>query len=272
MRVKDKLQSLNVRPSKKRGQNFVIEPRVIEAIVEFGDPQPEEALVELGPGLGALTEALADRQYFSVVEIEPSLCEDLRLRFPQIQVIEGDARSFDFSSVGTALTVFGNLPYVFSTDIVFQLLSYSRILTRAVLLLQREFAERLAAEPGGKEYGRLSIACQLRADVRLGPVIDGRSFHPPTEVMSQLVELRFLKEPRVAVPDLVFFEKVVKAAFLKRRKKIINSLNSSGFDDFAALESAFKSSAIDPGRRAETLSIEEFAMLTLAISREQGIE
>lgn len=261
-RVKQSLRELNVRPSKQRGQNFLIEPAVLDTIIDFGAPAKGESLVEIGPGLGALTERLAGFGLpLTVIEIERSFCADLEARIEGISVICSDVLDVNLSTLGDTVTVFGNLPYKFSTDIVFHLLAHSKSIRRAVLLLQKEFVDRMTAAPGGKIYGRLSIACQLLADVRSGPIIGGTSFHPPTQVDSRLVELVFLPQPRFQIDDLKWFNSVVRVAFSNRRKQLINSLKPLVRGDIV-LRDILEHCEVDPSRRPETLSIEEFVRLS----------
>jgi len=260
-RAKDILRGLKVKPSKEKGQNFLIDPGVIDEVISFGRPRKGEAIVEIGPGLGALTSELSGVSTLTVIEIEGEFCRELSQKYPEIKVIHSDVRSVDFSSLGEDLVVFGNLPYSFSTDIVFHLIEHRSCISRAVLMLQKEFAERMGASPGGRDFGVLSISCQLWTDVHFGPVISGKSFHPPAKVDSQLVELVFLKESRFPVSDMVTFKKVVAAAFFKRRKKIVNSLVASRAYDRELIHEALGKAGIDPGRRAESLSIEEFFTL-----------
>lgn len=268
--AKQQLMSVGVRPSKERGQNFVINESVIDAIVDFGQPQSDERLVEIGPGLGALTGKLSKVAPVTAIEIETRFCEELRRVHPNVEVINSDFRSVDLATLGKDLTVFGNIPYVFSTDIIFHILEHAASVKRAVLLLQREFAERLASEPGGRDYGTISVAAQLRADIVLGPIISGDSFHPPTKVQSRVIEMKILREPRYAIGDSRWFQKVVKAAFFRRRKKLINSLKASGMFSGDIVERVLKDLQIDPGCRAETLAVEQFVRLAerFALARE----
>ncbi|WKZ56588.1 MAG: 16S rRNA (adenine(1518)-N(6)/adenine(1519)-N(6))-dimethyltransferase RsmA [Bdellovibrionota bacterium] len=262
-RVKDALQRLDIRPTRTRGQNFVIQPAVIDAIISFGAPASDEDLIEIGGGLGALTErlvAIAPRS-LTVIEIEPQFCAELKRRFPAISVECADAREVDYRNFKKGSVVFGNLPYSFSTEILFRLVDVAPHLSRAVLLLQREFVDRLASPPGSREYGTISVMAQLIADVRKGPIISGRSFHPPTEVESRVVELRFLAAPRVPVADRLWLRRVVKAAFHQRRKKLSNSLRSLGLGEENNLSQILSGIGIDPGRRAETLSLDEFVKM-----------
>ncbi len=260
-RVKDTLRDLDVRPSKERGQNFVIDSSVIRTIVDFGHPSADENIIEVGPGLGALTQELSQFPQLTTIEIEGRFCDHIKREFPAARVVCGDIREIPLAQFGTELTIFGNLPYVYSTDIIFYMLRSAPVIKRAVFLLQREFAERLAAAPHTKAYGRLTVATQLWASVLLGPIIPGSSFHPPTKVESALVEITFLKAPRYPVSDPLWFEKVVKASFLQRRKKLSNSLKGAGFLSAEQVESGLAQAGIDGARRAETLSIEEFVRL-----------
>jgi 16S rRNA (adenine1518-N6/adenine1519-N6)-dimethyltransferase len=269
-RAKDELSALSVTPSKERGQNFIINPFVVEKIVQFGAPQASENLVEIGPGLGALTGALVSIAPLTIVEIEPRFCAELSAKYPSLRAVQSDVRRVDFATLGSDLTVFGNLPYSFSTDIIFHLLKNRKSIRRAVIMLQREFAERVAADPGSKTYGSLSVAVQLYADTFLGPIIDGDSFHPPTKVESRLLQLTMRSAPLVEVSDLVFFEKVVRAAFMRRRKKISNSLSGSGVFSEEDAEAALKEVGLDSSRRAESFSMDEFAMLAEALYRRRA--
>ncbi len=266
-RVKQTLRDLNVAPRKERGQNFVIDPGVIQEILAFASPGADEEIVEIGPGLGALTERLRENASspITVIEIERAFCEELSARFPEIRVMCEDVRRVDLASLGTNLTIFGNLPYSYSTDIVFHLVSHASSLRRAVLLLQREFVERMAADPGSRTYGALSIGCQLWADINEGPVVSGTSFHPPAHVDSRLVELRFFDSPRCHVEDQRWFRSVVRAAFSERRKMLSNSIKGLLRIDAAEARHMLEAAGIDPARRAETLSVEEFARLSNAL-------
>lgn len=261
-RAKDKLRDLNVRPSRERGQNFLIRPDIIDSIVNFAAVPDTGAVVEIGPGMGALTQQLDRYEDLTLIEIEPNFCEHLRARFPRARIINRDVREIDFESIGGSLFVFGNIPYVFSTDIVFALLRFRRVVRQAVLMVQREFAERLAATPGGREYGSISVAVQVHADIDLGPIVPGTSFHPPTSVESRVIKISFLPAPRAAIDDPEHFEVVVRSAFSQRRKKLINSLLSRGRWSKDAILAALAESSISPDIRPEQLSIAQFAELS----------
>lgn len=268
--VRRLLREAGVAPQKERGQNFLVDMAAVQTIIRFGRPEQGGRIVEIGPGLAALSAELAPYGPLSVIEIEHGFCRMLKQRLPQVEVIEADVRSVDFSRFGRDLTVFGNLPYSLSTDITLHLLEQAHAVRRAVLLLQREFAERLAAPPGGRSYGAITVACQLNADLRLGPVIGGDSFYPEAGVESQLIELRFLGAPRCSAGSAACFRRVVAAAFGKRRKKLSNSLRAA-FPQ-PAVAQALAAAGIDPGRRAETLSVEDFCRLSSAFEAQNVVD
>ncbi|MBX7139011.1 MAG: 16S rRNA (adenine(1518)-N(6)/adenine(1519)-N(6))-dimethyltransferase RsmA [Oligoflexia bacterium] len=266
-KTRGQLRSAALRPSRGRGQNFIVDPTVINRIIEFGRPAASQNIVEIGPGLGALTKRLSEYvPTLTAIEVEAALCEQLSRELPSARFINRDVREVAFNELGDDLVVFGNLPYSLSTDILFHLIENGRYLSRAVLMLQREFAERVAAPPGGRDYGVLSISAQLWCDARLGAVIDGGAFHPRTKVESRLLELVFLKQPRFAVEDLKWFRKVVQASFLQRRRMIKNSLQHAGFLAADQINSALAQVGILPTQRAETVSIEQFVALSKALS------
>lgn len=267
-KTKRTLASLGVRPSKERGQNFLIRPEFIEAIVSFANLPGNVPVVEIGPGTGALTEKLYGTGDLSIVEIERRFCEMLQEKFPAIRVFNEDARSFDFTRVGDGLYVFGNIPYVFSTEIIFQLIKHRGVINHVVLMVQKEFAQRMAAQPGGRQYASLSVAVQMHADISLGPVVPGTAFHPPTAVESQVLKMSFLSAPRAPVLDESAFETFVRAAFAQRRKKVINSLLSKGIWTRDEIQEAFDAVGVDTGLRAERLTIEQFAKLSDALGRD----
>lgn len=265
-RQKDTLLELDVRPSKGRGQNFLTRSDVIDAIVAFAQAPDTSHIVEIGPGTGALTEKIASAKRLTLVEIEQKFCSFLQERYPHATICNQDARTTDFSSLGEQLFVFGNIPYSFSTEILFQIIRCRAAISTAVLMVQREFAERVAAGPGGRDYGSLSVAVQVYADVELGPIISGDCFHPPTAVESQVMKLSFLETTRVAIGDPAHFEKVVRGAFAQRRKKVVNSLLSCGRWSKEQIINGLMAAGISPDTRAEQVDIPRFA----ALARELG--
>ncbi len=269
MKIKSQLKNLGVRPTRERGQNFLLDEGAISEIVRFGDPRPSDKLIEIGPGLGALTRELARVAPLTVIEVEPQFCAKLKSDNPALTVIQSDVREVNFSELGESLVIFGNLPYSLSTEIIFHILSFHKNVKRAVFLLQKEFVERIGAPPGGKDYGALSVGCQLYANVRFGPVFPGNLFHPPTKVESQMVELTMKDGAPGGLSDYErnVFQMVVRAAFFNRRKKIVNSIALSKFATEAEASAALAAAGIDSSRRAETLSLPEFLLLTQKFSQ-----
>jgi 16S rRNA (adenine1518-N6/adenine1519-N6)-dimethyltransferase len=265
-RAKDTLRDLNVRPTKERGQNFLIRPEIPQAIAEFGNVPDDAHVVEIGPGTGALTEHLARFKKLTLIEIEPKFCELLANKFPHAQIVNADVRAVDFASIGSDLYVYGNIPYVFSSEIVFHLITHRLQVKQAVMMVQKEFAERLAAPTSTRAYGSISVSVQLFADIELGLIVPGDAFHPPTEVQSRVMKISFLESPRAHVPNYDFFQVVVRAAFSQRRKKLINSLMSQGRWPKERILEALDDSGISPDVRAETLSVQAFALLTQALA------
>jgi 16S rRNA (adenine1518-N6/adenine1519-N6)-dimethyltransferase len=261
-RAKDTLRDLNVRPTKERGQNFLIRPEIPQAIVEFGNVPPNAQVVEIGPGTGALTEHLAGYKNLTLIEIEPSFCQHLATKFPHAKIINADVRTVDLSTIGSDLYVFGNIPYVFSSEIVFHLIKCRSQVKQAVMMVQKEFAERIGASTCTRAYGSITVSAQLFADIELGLIVPGDAFHPPTEVQSRVMKLTFRETPRAEVPDYEFFQVVVRAAFSQRRKKLPNSLMSQGRWTKERVLEALAKAGISPDVRAETLSVEAFAALT----------
>jgi len=264
MKVKSQLKNLGVRPTKERGQNFLLDEGAISEIIRFGSPRASDQVVEIGPGLGALTRELARITPITVIEVEPRFCEKLKAEIPNITVIESDVRLVNFEELGKDLVIFGNLPYSLSTEIIFHILSFHKNVKRAVFLLQKEFVERIGAPPGGKDYGALSVGCQLYATVRFGPVFPGHLFHPPTRVESQLVELTMKAGTPGGFTDFErsVFQMVVRAAFFNRRKKIVNSMTLSKFASEEDIKNMLEEAGISPDRRAETISLDEYIKLT----------
>ncbi|TAL11443.1 MAG: 16S rRNA (adenine(1518)-N(6)/adenine(1519)-N(6))-dimethyltransferase RsmA [Nitrospirae bacterium] len=251
------------------GQNFLIDKNIVRKIVRAAQLQPGETVLEVGPGRGILTEALLDASGLVVaIELDAALCGRLRETFgarPNFRLIQGDAVTFDYAQVPSPFLVVANLPYYVSTPLLFRLLDQGRRVDRLVLMLQEEVAARLAAAPGSREYGVLSVAAQFRCDVRLAFKVPASCFRPSPKVGSAVVALTPLARPRVAVGDERLFFRVVRGSFAHRRKALPNSLRDEGFDA-AKTAAALEKAGIAPRRRAETLSIEEFAALTDALS------
>ena len=246
------------------GQHFLIDRNIVRKIVRLAELQPGETVLEIGPGRGILTEALLDVSGAVVaIEVDSILHAHLRDVFgnrSNLKLIEGDALAFDYACLPESFLVVANLPYYLSTPLLFQLLKQGARINRMVLMLQSEVAARLAASPGGKEYGVLSIATQFRCEVRLAFKVSATCFQPPPRVDSAVVVLTPLLRPRVSVRDEGFFFKVVRAGFAHRRKSLANSLRDEGFNP-EKTRFVLAEAGIDGARRAETLSMQEFGAL-----------
>jgi 16S rRNA (adenine1518-N6/adenine1519-N6)-dimethyltransferase len=264
------LRRHGLRPKKRWGQNFLGDERLLSELASLARLRPGDVVVELGAGLGHFTRALAATGARAVaVERDRELAPVLRQELPGVEVVEADAKSFDLRAVasraGQRVVVCGNLPYHLSSPILFHLLDQRAAVRRAVLLLQREVAERIAAPPGGRDYGLLSVLLQHVADPSLELAVPRHAFTPPPEVESSALVLEFLEQPRAAVHDEARFRALVKAAFSKRRKTLWNALKG-----MPGAREALKKTAIDPQRRGETLTVAEFASIERAFKDPPG--
>lgn len=267
--AKTVLANLDFSPRKSRGQNFLINQRSAASIVRFAELKQGDRVLEIGPGLGKLTEELMQLgTALQLVEIEPRFCTHLEQSFPALagQIICRDIRSLRLSELslayGEKIVVIGNIPYSISSDLIMWTFRERYAIRRAVFLLQREFAERIAAGPGSKRYGSLSVWRELYADASLGPTLSGASFYPAAKVDSRLLVMRFLNSPRYALSSEEVFEKVLRAAFGTRRKMLINSLLHAGlFLEKNSAQAALAQLALAPSSRAEQLSTQQFVLL-----------
>jgi len=257
-----------LRPRKSLGQHFLHDRSVLGRIVGIVDPAAGDWVVEIGAGPGALTMALAAQgARVLAVERDPALCDRLRAEAEgqSILVEQGDARDVDLIALSRRhgpLLVAGNIPYNISSDLLLLLVEQRRAFRRAVLMLQFEFAARVIAAPGSRDYGSLSVRCQQHLEVRREfPVAPG-AFHPPPRVKSAVVRLVPRAAPLAGVVDDAEMERIVRTAFGKRRKTLRNALRGT-----PGLDEALARAEIDGGRRPETLSIAEFARLSNELCR-----
>ncbi len=267
------LRRHGLRPKKAWGQNFLGDDFHLSSIALAAHLGQGDAVVELGAGLGHLTRHLAKAgAHVIAVERDRDLVPILRAEMEglDVEVREANAATIDLAAIaremGRKLTVVGNLPYHLSTEILFHVEAQRADVVRAVFLLQKEVTDRIAAPPGGKSYGVLSVLLQLHADVDVPHHVPAGVFTPPPDVESAVVRLTFRDAPRADPGDEALFRKVVKAAFAQRRKTLGNALKSSRLASAEELQAAFASTGIDPVRRAETLSVEEFAALSRALA------
>jgi 16S rRNA (adenine1518-N6/adenine1519-N6)-dimethyltransferase len=251
---------------KRFGQNFLVDRHYIDRIVAAIDPKPGDNLVEIGPGLGALTGPLLERlRHLTVIEIDRDLAARLAAEHTQdrLTLHNADALEFDFAALGQDLRVVGNLPYNISSPLLFHLAQYEECLRDVMVMLQREVVERMVAAPATPEYGRLSVMLQVRFRLERLFVVPPGAFRPAPKVDSAVVRLVPLRERRLRLTDAALFEALVAAALGQRRKTLRNALRN------LADETDLQRAGIDPRARGETLSVEDFVRLenALAVSR-----
>lgn len=243
------------RARKRFGQNFLSDPNIIRKIIDAIRPVAGETMVEIGPGLGAMTDPLVERLgHLHVVEIDRDLIARLQERYTpeQLTIHQGDALKFDFGSLGAPLRVVGNLPYNISTPLLFHLAAYADQVSDMTFMLQKEVVMRMVAEPGTDDYGRLSVMLQYR--FRMGRLFDvpPGAFRPAPKVTSSIVRMVPLPPEQLAAHDEGLLESIVAAAFGQRRKTLRNTLRDFlDEQDFAAL-------GLDPGLRGERLSVAQY--------------
>ncbi len=254
------------RPRKRFGQHFLHDRNILDKIIAAIHPEPGQHFVEIGPGRGAMTRLLIETiDVLHAIEIDRDLAAALPadIASPKLTVHEADALSFDFARLrpaghqvkDTPLRLAGNLPYNISTPLLFHILSYDDLFSDIHVMLQKEVAQRIAAGPGSRIYGRLSVAIAARCEIETLFNIKPGSFTPPPRIDSSFIRLRpdAAKRNRIIRPDA--FDRVVKQAFGQRRKRLSNSLGG------LLSSSQIESGGIDPGVRPEQLTVEEFIAL-----------
>lgn len=262
-----------LRAKKSWGQNFLANEEILDQIAQLAAPSPGARVVELGAGLGHLTaRLLAHGARVVAIERDRDMARVLRGELgDRIDLREADAARLDFAALareGTApgadapprVAVVGNLPYHLTSPILFSLIDQAPHVARAVFLLQREVAERLAVPPGAREGGILTILLQREADVSIERIVPPGAFHPPPKVHSAVLCALF-RPPADAVIDPARFRKLVKAGFAQRRKTLSRALGSARIASQEALSGAFAAAGVDPQRRGETLTLAEWAAL-----------
>ena len=265
------LRHRGLRPKASWGQNFLDDQPSLQRIVDAAALRPSDSVVELGAGLGHLTQLLlATGAQVIAVERDPDLVEVLKeLRADNLHLVAGNAARLDFAALsgGKRVIVVGNIPYHLTSPILFELLDQREHVSRAVLTMQQEVAARIGAPPGGRDYGILSVLLALYYHLQTLFTLRPALFHPHPKVASAVVRLDSLETPRAALLNEERFRQLVKAAFAHRRKTISNSLKSAqALGSPQALAEALARAKIDPTRRAETVSVEEFAALERALS------
>ena len=251
---------------KHLGQNFLYDSSILSNIIRSAGLSEKDTVVEIGPGPGRLTRMLAEKvKRLIAIELDPELFERLKgdfIAYNNVEIVHGDALRFPFETIGE-FKVVANIPYYITTPIIFRLLEARAFLKSMTLTIQKEVAERIVAQPGCKDYGVLTIMVRYFARPELKFIIPKEAFRPAPKVDSAVVHMNTLEHPVVAVRDEKLFFRLVKTAFSQRRKTLSNSLKSFG----AAIREVMLSAGIDPQRRPETLSIEEFARLSDSLSK-----
>jgi 16S rRNA (adenine1518-N6/adenine1519-N6)-dimethyltransferase len=270
--ARDALAAAGLRPRKRWGQHFLCDGGVARRIVDAAVPDAGAAVLEIGPGLGALTDGLAARAgALYLVEVDRGLAARLVARYaerPHVHVLVGDVLALALPDVvaATPVTVVGNLPYNIASPVLFRLLELRAQFPRAVLMLQREMADRLVARVGSDAYGAASIVVQAHADVRLAFRVSRRSFLPVPAVDSAVVEIVWRAAPQPDVGDEALFRRVVRAAFGQRRKMLRNALAGIADEHGTTAETMLARAEIDPTTRAERLDLEAFARLARGLA------
>ncbi len=299
--VRDFFTLNHTRPKKQLGQNFLVNPEVLNIILEAGEVTDCDTVIEIGAGLGYLTDALARRaKRVIAVEVDELLYNALAAHFDaagksklalhkpmdsRIQLLKADILKLELGSllsddirsksttcqgtgtVPTTFKVIANLPYSITTPILWKLLAHQRQIQSCVLMMQKEVAERIVAGPGGKDYGALTIGVAYHAEPTLIATLSPENFYPSPRVDSALLKLTMRQSPKVSVEDETLFFKIVRTAFRMRRKMLKNALVRGGFASAERLAATFEETGIAPERRAETLDITEYAALTNFLSQ-----
>lgn len=275
--VKNLMERYKFRCRKSLGQNFLVDANIVNKIVDAACVTENDTVLEIGPGLGVLTRAAAQKAAkVLAVEVDRGLVPilgDTLADLKNVQLVQGDALSIDFNRLlqqngGAAgapgeFKILANLPYYITTPLIMHILKSKFNFSLMVIMIQQEVAARLKAAPGGKDYGSLTVAVRYHTEVEYLFKVPRTVFIPRPEVDSAVVRLTRRAKPAVEVPDPDLLFRVVRGAFGQRRKTLLNALGSA-FTDISrgSLEEILTSAGINPGRRGETLSLEEFASVS----------
>ncbi len=269
--IRNIMNKSGVKFNKGLGQNFLIDDSVLADIVEGSEIDKDTAVIEVGPGIGCLTQALAERAGRVVsIEIDKGLIpllKSLFVAYNNVDIIEGDILKTDLHALissfeGMKVRVAANLPYYITTPIIMKLLEENLPILSLTVMIQKEVAQRIAAAPGGKEYGALSVAAQYYSDIEIIREVPAHCFMPAPKVDSAVVKMTINKKD-LGVDEKKFF-RIVKAAFSQRRKTLINSLDGSHFYqmDKQQIKQALEQIGLNEKVRGETLTLEQFAELS----------
>ena len=275
--TKEVVQKHNFKFSKSLGQNFLIDTNVIDRILEGARVQEGDYVIEVGPGIGTLTKEMGrTAEKVVAIEIDKTLIpilEETLADFPNIEVINQDILKVDVQELvkaklnGGPVKLIANLPYYITTPIVMKFLEEDIPVTDIVVMVQKEVADRMNAQPNSKDYGALSVAVQYYCDTEIVAKAPRHMFMPQPNVDSTVIGLHVREEKKYNVDNEDIFFKTVKASFGQRRKTLLNSLGGLGVLSKDQIKIALQEANIDEKRRGETLSIEEFASLSNAVNR-----
>ena len=271
--IRQELKEYGLIPRKRLGQHFLIDRNILNKVIRTAKIEKEDVVLEVGPGLGEMTLALARHaKRVIAIEIDPKLIAILKKKMedlPNVEVVRSDILRLNFNQFlekeGQPIKVVANLPYQISTPLLFRFIESKEVFATFTLTLQKEVAERMVAPPGGKDYGPLSIFTQLFLDISVRFFIKPSAFFPPPKIESAVVHMGWKEKPIIETEDDAWFKRVVRACFGYRRKMLINALKHSEINLPESVELRMERIGIDPRRRPETLTIREFVSLSEAL-------
>jgi len=275
--VRQILRDHDIKPIKRLGQCFLTDLSVMQKIVEIADIKDDETVIEIGSGLGIMTTLMAGKAgHVNAIEIDGKLVailEEQLKDYNNVDIIRGDILKYDFipsagERIDKKIKILGNIPYSISSPILFHILEHKNNVSMAVLMMQKEVADRLCAVPGTKAYGIPSVLFGLYTTISRELSVSPTCFYPEPEVTSTVVKMLINKEPLCHVEDHILFSRLVRAAFAQRRKTLFNNLKSTHWRDCDSrmIQNLMRDLGIGEKRRAEELSIQEFATICNALS------
>ncbi|MQS89492.1 16S rRNA (adenine(1518)-N(6)/adenine(1519)-N(6))-dimethyltransferase RsmA [Companilactobacillus mishanensis] len=281
IRTNDILRKYKLRAKKSLGQNFLTSEKVLNDIVDASGLQPDQIAIEIGPGIGALTEKLAQvAEKVYAFEIDPNLIpvlDETLFDYKNVEVINDDILKVDLDDFvkehhleGKTIKVVANLPYYITTPIMLNLINSDYPFESLVLMMQKEVAERITSEPGHRQYGSLTIGVQTQMSARIDRIVGKNSFVPRPKVDSAVVVLERLPNPNDGIQDMDFFNKLIRSSFAQKRKSLMNNLlNMFGRtdDNRANLKNVFETCEIAENARGEQVSIEQFKQMAIELQK-----
>jgi 16S rRNA (adenine1518-N6/adenine1519-N6)-dimethyltransferase len=274
--IKDILDRYGFKFSKSLGQNFLIDGNIITRIVEIAGLDENSGVLEIGPGFGTLTQLLCKKANKVIaIEVDKSLIEVHKgtLNYPNLKIIYDDFLKVDVNTLieeefkGLDVKIVANLPYYITTPIIMKILEEKYKVSKIVVMVQKEMAQRLNSKPGSKDYGAITLAVRYRADTNIAMIVPNSVFMPKPKVDSAVIEFKILPKPRIDVSDEKMLFAVIKASFTQRRKTILNGLSNSLNFSKDIINESLVSAGINPGIRGEKLTLEEFGRISDEISK-----